>query len=123
MAHGYPAEQADHLEMFGSEGAITLDRNQLRLRSARSGGSEDPPDEEVGRVFRPGTDDDEVELDLAANYTASYNGAITHFVDRLADGGAFETAPDDNLETLRIIEAAYQQGGSCVHSGGTLRTC
>jgi hypothetical protein len=28
-------------------------------------------------------------------------------VDRLADGGPFESGPEDNLETLRIVEAAY----------------
>ena len=133
MAHGYPPEQADHLEIFGTEGAITLDRDRLRLQG--SAGSKDPAyeepydgvgrvfrpgaDEEVGRVFRPGTHDEEITLDLPANYTASYTAAITHFVDRLADGAAFETGPEDNLETLRIIEAAYQCGGPCVRSGGT----
>jgi hypothetical protein len=33
-------------------------------------------------------------------------GAIAHFVDRLADGGPFETGAEDNLEMLRIVEAA-----------------
>ena len=117
MAHGYPPEQADHLEILGSEGAITLDRARLVGRVFRPGENSD-----VGRVFRPGENSDDITLDLAANYAASYAGAIAHFVDRLEDGGAFETGPDDNLETLRIIEAAYQQGGPCVHSGGTLRT-
>ena len=135
MAHGYPAEQADHLEILGSEGAITLDRDRLRLRSARSGGSSAFAEATADMKKSAGSKDpaytykdpaytrEEVELDLPANYMASYVGAITHFVDRLADGGAFETGPEDNLETLRIIEAAYQQGGSCVHSGGTLHTC
>ena len=68
-------------------------------------------------------EDEDVVLDLAANYAASYTAAIAHFVDRLADGGPFETGPDDNLETLRIIEAAYRTGGPCVHSAGTSPTC
>ena len=105
IAHGYPPEQADHLEIFGGDGAITLHRDRLTLRTTDPRG------------------DEEITLDLAANYAASYAGAITHFVDRLADGGAFETAPEDNLETLRIVEAAYQQGESCVHFGGTSPTC
>ena len=32
---------------------------------------------------------------------------FTHFLDRLDDGGAFETSPEDNLETLRIVEQVY----------------
>ena len=114
VAHGYPPDQADHLEILGTAGAISLDRDRLVLRRTRSGGSEAPPDEEVH--------EETIVLDLPANYAASYAGAITHFVDRLADGGPFETGPEDNLETLRIVEAAYQQGEPCVRSDGTLRT-
>ena len=86
MAHGYPPEQMDHLEIFGTEGAIRLRGSQIVV----SGHSEKT-----------------VTLDLAENYRASYRGALTHFVDRLLDGGEFETNPADNLETLRIVEAAY----------------
>lgn len=86
MAHGYPPEQFDRLEILGTRGAITLDRDTLRFH---------------------GDAEEEVLLDLAANYRASYADAIAHFVDRLADGGPFETGPEDNLETLRIVEAAY----------------
>ena len=50
-------------------------------------------------------------LDLAANYNASYRGAIAHFLDRLGDGRAFETAPGEELETLRIVESACRVGG------------
>jgi len=50
-------------------------------------------------------------LDLAADYKASYCGAIVHFLDRLEGGRAFETAPEDNLETLRIVESADRTGG------------
>lgn len=92
MAHGHPAAQSDHLEILGTAGAIVLERDRLRL---------------------VGTLEEEIALDLPANYAASYTGAIAHFVDRLADGGPFETGPDDNLETLRIVEAAYEHGGSC----------
>jgi len=89
MAAGYPAEQFDRLEILGTRGAITLERDRLRLR---------------------GELEEDLVLDLQANYEASYAGAIAHFVDRLADDGPFETGPEDNLETLRIVEAAYQQG-------------
>jgi predicted dehydrogenase len=96
MAHGYPPEQFDHLEVFGTRGAITLERDRLQVR---------------------GTIDEELAIDLRANYGASYVGAFTHFLDRLADGRPFETSPDDNLETLRIIEDAYRTGGSSQPGG------
>ena len=89
MAHGYPPEQFDRVEILGTRGSITLERDRLRLRGER---------------------DEEIRLDLPSNYRASFVGAITHFVDRLSDGAPFETNPSDNLETLRLVEAAYQKG-------------
>lgn len=49
-------------------------------------------------------------MDLAADYEASYLGAIAHFLDRLDDGEPFETGPEDNLRTLALVEAAYGAG-------------
>jgi predicted dehydrogenase len=89
MAHGYPPQQVDRLEIFGSEGSIFLRDDRLRL----VGGAEQT-----------------VELDLQADYKGSYRAAIAHFLDRLADGGAFETSAEDHLETLGIVEAAYRTG-------------
>ncbi len=89
MAIGEPAGLFDRLEILGTRGSITLIRDRLRS---------------VGVV------DEEVTVDLQANYLASWRGAIEHFLDRLADGDAFETRPEDNLETLRIVEAAYAEG-------------
>lgn len=92
-AHGYPAAQRDRLEIHGSSGGILLERDRLRL--VRGGGDWESPEEDVA-------------IDLAADYEASYLGAFTHFLDRLDDGGAFETSAEDNLETLRIVEQVYQ---------------
>ena len=89
MAHGYPPQQVDRLEIFGTEGSIFLRDDRLRL----VGGAEQT-----------------VELDLQADYKGSYRAAIAHFLDRLADGGAFETSAEDHLETLGIVEAAYRTG-------------
>jgi predicted dehydrogenase len=86
-AYGYPPEQRDHLEILGSHGAIFLRDDVLTL---------------TGRT------DQTLKLDLAANYKASYAHAIAHFVDRLQDGAPFETSIPDHLETLGIVEAAYQ---------------
>ncbi|HXT71543.1 MAG TPA: Gfo/Idh/MocA family oxidoreductase [Vicinamibacterales bacterium] len=91
MAPGYPPDQFDRLEITGTRGMITLELNRLSLR---------------------GDIEEELVLDLPANYKASYAGAISHFVDRLSDGGAFETSPEDNLETLRIVEEAYERSRS-----------
>jgi predicted dehydrogenase len=89
MAVGEPAALFDRLEIFGTRGTIRL----------------------VGdRLVSGGEIDDEVRLDLDANYRASWVGAISHFIDRLADGQPFETRPEDNLETFRIVEQAYRGG-------------
>ena len=90
MAHGHPGEAFDRLAIYGTRGAIRLERDHLWVESDRS---------------------QDVQLDLPANYAASYAAAIAHFVDRLADGRPFETGPEDNLDTLRIVEAAYAAGG------------
>ena len=89
MAQGHPPTLTDRLELLGTTGAILLEGDRLRL-------------------IRAGQTEEDVELDLAANYDASYLGALTHFLDRLDDGQAFETSPDDNLETLRIVEQVYR---------------
>jgi predicted dehydrogenase len=96
MAHGHPPEQFDRLEILGTSGAIVLEGRRLRLR---------------------GDSEEDLALDLPANYRASYLGALTHFVDRLADGRPFETGAADNLETLRILEAAYRLSVPAVASG------
>jgi hypothetical protein len=46
-------------------------------------------------------------LSMEANYKASYLGAISHFLDCLCSGENFETAPEDNIQTLEIVERAY----------------
>ena len=92
MAHGRGAAQVDRLDILGTEGAIALDEDGLRHLRGR---------ETVERVA----------IDFAADYKASYRDAIAHFVGAVASGAPFETAPEDNLESLRIIERAYEIGG------------
>lgn len=102
-APDHPPEQRDRLEIRGAAGRITLRDATLELRTGRGDGAD--------RRER-------VALDLAADYKASYRGAIAHFLDRLADGGPFETGSADNLETLRIVEQAYRVGN---RSGSVVR--
>jgi D-apiose dehydrogenase len=89
-AHGYPAVQIDRLEVLGDKGSIRLDGPLLSC-------SGDHPDER--------------RYDLAVEYQAAYNGTIAHFVQSLRDGTPFETAPEDNLETLKLVEDCYLMSG------------
>jgi predicted dehydrogenase len=89
MAHGQPPVPLDRIEIYGTRGAITLHDDRLSL---------------LGDVMHT------ERVDLAENYRASYRGAIGHFVERLRDGRPFETSIADNLETLRIVDAAYRWG-------------
>ncbi len=102
-AYGYPPQQRDQLEIFGTRGRVSLDGDRLRRFGAAGPRTLQEPEEDV-------------VIDLAADYKASYLGALTHFLDRLADGRPFETGPEDNLQTLRIVEAAYRVGGGSVPS-------
>ncbi|MEP6838920.1 MAG: Gfo/Idh/MocA family oxidoreductase [Bradyrhizobium sp.] len=89
-AHGHPATQVDRLEILGDRGAIRLDGPQLTCSGAS-------PKEQI--------------YDLAAEYQGSYNRTIAHFVRSLRDNTPFETAPQDNLETLRLVEDCYRLSG------------
>ncbi|MBR1157010.1 Gfo/Idh/MocA family protein [Bradyrhizobium sp. JYMT SZCCT0428] len=89
-AHGHPATQVDRLEILGDKGAIKLDGPQLICSGAA-------PQEKV--------------YDLATEYQGSYNRTIAHFVQSLRDNTPFETAPQDNLETLRLVEDCYRLSG------------
>ena len=89
-AHGHPAVQIDRLEILGDKGAIKLDGPQL---------------------FCSGAAPAEKTYDLAVEYQGSYNRTIAHFVHSLRDNSPFETAPQDNLETLRLVEDCYRLSG------------
>jgi predicted dehydrogenase len=89
-AHGFPASQVDRLDILGETGSIRLDGPQLTC----AGGS-------------PAAK----RYDLAVEYQASYNRTIAHFVQSLSDDTPFETAPEDNIETLRLVEDCYRLSG------------
>ena len=89
-AHGHPAAQVDRLDILGDKGSIHLDGAALTCTG-------ETPEEKT--------------YDLAAEYQGSYNRTIAHFVDGLRNGTPFETSPDDNLETLRLVEDCYRLSG------------
>jgi D-apiose dehydrogenase len=86
-AHGFPAAQVDRLDILGDAGSIRLDGAQLMCSGASPA---------------------ERHYDLAAEYQGSYNRTIAHFVKSLRDNTPFETAPEDNIETLRLVEDCYR---------------
>ncbi len=89
-AHGFPAVQVDRLDLLGDKGSIRLDGALLTCTGETA---------------------EERRYDLAVEYQASYNRTIAHFVKSLRDGTPFETAPEDNLETLRLVEDCYRLSG------------
>lgn len=89
-AHGQPPVAADRLDIFGSQGSIAFAGDTLSLVSREP---------------------QELRFDMDAGYQGSYDAAIAHFVDRLADGQPFETDPRDNLETLFLVEECYRLAG------------
>lgn len=91
VAAGMPVRTQDHLEAIGSRATIHLDDTTLSLHG------------EVQKAER---------FDLAESYQESFDAAIRHFVDCLADGRPFETEVADNLETLRLVEDAYDAAGA-----------
>src|SRR6202047_3305140 len=89
-AHGFPAAQVDRLDILGATGSIRLDGPQL---------------------ICAGSSPSAKRYDLAVEYQASYNRTIAHFVQSLSDNTPFETAPEDNIETLRLVEDCYRLSG------------
>lgn len=86
-AAGFPARTLDRLEVIGDKASAMLDGIELRLLGPR-------PQHET--------------FDFARDYQASFDKAIGHFVDGVVTGAPFETDVQDNLETLRLVEQAYE---------------
>lgn len=88
--HGAPGGLQDELHIQGTLGGITLFKDQLRLLSGN-------------RIVK------EEQVDLVADYSASYYGMIAHFLDAVLKGdpATFRKQVEDNLKTLELIEQAY----------------
>jgi len=89
-AHGAPAQQMDRLTVLGDAGTLRLDGPDLSLA---------------------GREEARLTYDPDATYLGSYAAAIAHFVACLKSGAPFETSPEDNLETLRLVEDCYRLSG------------
>jgi predicted dehydrogenase len=95
-AAGYPSSTIDRFEVTGERGSI-----QLRDHS----------------LTRTGAMPASTHYDPVESYQAAYDRTIAHFIDALASGTPFETDPNDNLQTLRLVEDVYtraDRGGAVV---------
>ena len=86
-----PGHICDHLEITGANGTITLDDTTLMLDGPTSANAQWPFDE---------------------LYASAFEGAVRHFVDRLADHGPFETEAVDNVDVLQLVEDVYAASGA-----------
>lgn len=86
---GEPVAKPDELLLVGERGCIRLSGDSLRCQGDRP---------------------EQLNYDLPACYTESYAATIGHFIDALGDGRPFETSPQDNLQTLRLVEEIYSFG-------------
>jgi len=94
-AAGFPPRTGDRLELIGRNASAVLSGTELRLLGPR-------PRHET--------------YDHDQGYQASFDGVIAHFVECLRSGTPFETGPEDNIETLRLVEHAYWAAG--MHTAG-----
>lgn len=46
-------------------------------------------------------------FDYQSCYQGSFSAVISHFCEQLKSGGPFETAPEDHLQTLALVEEIY----------------
>jgi len=85
--HGAPPAPRDHLRIFGTQATLELNGNRLSAK---------------GNVLRV------EEFDADTVYQGAYDATIAHFLDGLDGRAAMETAPDDNLKTLALVEEIYR---------------
>jgi predicted dehydrogenase len=86
VAPGFAPRSSDHLEIIGNVSSISLSGGVLRRLGPRPLA---------------------VEFDTVNAYQASFDAVIAHFIECLEADMPFETGATDNLETLRLVEAAY----------------
>ena len=89
-APGYGARSSEEMEIIGTRCTLRFADLTLSLSGAES----------ASKTY-----------DRDAIYQASFDAVIRHFVECLESGAAFETAPEDNLETLRLVEDTYRLAG------------
>ena len=89
-AHGAPSLPHERLRLFGARGTLELEGHTLRL---------------------DGAEQRTEQFDAGRTYQDSYSQVIAHFLDGLDGKARFETAPEDNLKTLELVETIYERAG------------
>ena len=84
---GYPPHHRDRVEIIGARGSIRMESDRLVVA---------------------GAEQRELVYDHPTAYQQSFDAAVAHFVACLRSGEPFETDGRDNLETLRLVEQAYE---------------
>lgn len=92
-ARGYPPLPSDRLEIVGSEDTLIFERDRLFL------------------VSNP---HEAVQHDMQQNYQTCFTDAIADFVEGVRTGRPFQTDRLDNLQTLKLMEAAYRAAGVAI---------
>jgi predicted dehydrogenase len=91
VAPGFGTAVSDRLEIIGTHASVILDDAGIELRGATA---------------------ERIAVDYKAAYQACFDAGIAHFIERLLSGLPFETGPDDNLQTLKLVEDAYALAAS-----------
>jgi predicted dehydrogenase len=87
VAPGFGSAVADRLDIIGSRSSVLLDQDRLEIR---------------------GNSNERCDVDAGVAYQTCFDSAIAHFVESIRTGSPFETDAVDNLETLRLVERAYE---------------
>ena len=93
-AAGHDVRSPDRLEIMGTRCSVLFENAVLRLFGA----------EEEEHVF------DEVEV-----RQGGFDNAIRHFVDCVRSGEPFWTSAEDQLNTLKLVDRAYELAGPLRH--------
>lgn len=98
---GHGPRSVDRFEIFGTKGAARFVDMKLML-----GGEETI----------------EVSYEPAMAYQQGFDDCFRHFVEALRTGQPFETPPEENLGTLRLVEEIVRRAGPIVDFSDRRRT-
>ena len=88
VAPGFGVAVSDRLELIGSRASVILDKDTLTLM---------------------GPEPETLTYDAKKEYQHCFDAGMQHFVACLRSGAPFESTPQDNLNTLRLVEDAYEK--------------
>jgi predicted dehydrogenase/predicted TIM-barrel fold metal-dependent hydrolase len=88
VAPGFGVAVSDRLEIIGSRSSVILDKETLTLM---------------------GPEPQTLTYDAKKEYQHCFDAGMQHFVNCLRSGEPFESTPQDNLRTLRLVEEAYDR--------------